>query len=137
MLRLGDVSTTIGAIASAAWVVRRGLNVSRVEHWYVEITIPSDHDDTRFEINIYPEEWGVVFRRGSRVSSIRVTDIAFVHGNDDHRLHALVRDLEGVDELLCVIEQRFEVTLFRMRAMVRSNLPGAARVVRPWLIGAR
>jgi hypothetical protein len=128
---------TPGAAASAAWIEQQGLDVSRTPHWYVEITIPSDEPDTRFELNLYPEEWGIVFQRGSRVSSIRVTDIAFVHGLDDHRLISQVPPLERIHDLLGLIERRYDIALFRMRANVRSNLARAVAVVRPWLVGAR
>ena len=132
-----NTSTTIGGAASAAWIEQHGLDVSRAAHWYVEISIPTDSADTRFEINIYPEEWGIVFRRGSRVSSIRVTDVPFVHGLDDHRLISQLPALERIDDLLGLIEQRYDVAFHRMRATVRSNLPRATAIVWPWLVGAR
>jgi hypothetical protein len=130
-------STTIGAAASAAWIERQGLDVSATPHWYVEIAIPSDDVDTRFEINIYPEEWGIVFRRSTRVSSIRVTDVPFVHGLDDHRLLSHLPALEQIDDLLALLELRYDVAFHRMRASVRSNLVRSTAVVRSWLVGAR
>jgi len=129
--------TTIGAAASAAWAEQQGLDVSRTPHWYVEISVPTDSADTRFEINVYPEEWGVVFQRGNRVSSIRVTDIPFVHGLDDHRLLKDLPELAKIDDLLASLERRYDVAFHRTRATVRSNLIRATAIVRPWLVGQR
>ncbi len=127
------LSKTIGALASSAWLARRKLDASRIAHWYVEITIASDMPDTRLEINIYPEEWGFVFRRGKRVSSIRVTDVAFVHGLDDYQLLRDTPSLEGIGDLLATLERCYGARFLRDRPTVRSNLVRAAAVVRPWL----
>lgn len=123
---------TMGAAASAAWTEQHGLEV-----WYVEISIPTDTEDTRLELNIYPEEWGVIFRRGNRVSSIRVTDIAFVHGHDDYRLLHEVPSLDRIDDLLALLERRHDIAFQRIWTTVRSNLIGAPSIVRSWLVGPR
>ena len=131
------MNQTAGAAASTAWLEERGLDAAHTPHWYIEITIDSDTVETCFELNIYPEEWGFVFRRGARVSSIRVTDIAFVHGRDDHQLLADTPSLANIGELLAWIERRYDVVLHRTRATVKSNLVRATAVVRPWLVSAR
>lgn len=131
------ISKTAGAAASAAWCQERDLDVTDVSHWYVEIAIPTDIDDTRFEINIYPEEWGVVFRRGVRMSSIRVTDVPFIHGRDEHRLLAVLPALERIGELLSSLERQYDVAFHRERAAVHSNFARATMIVRRWLIGSR
>jgi hypothetical protein len=127
------LSKTVGALASGAWLEQRGLDASRVPHWYVEITIGTDSPDTRLEVNIYPEEWGFVFRRGQRVSSIRITDVAFVHGVDEHRLLAETPSLERICDLLATLERRHAMTFLRDRPSVRSNLVRATSVIRPWM----
>ena len=81
---------------SVAQARRASISASAVAHWYIEITLASDIADTRLELNLYPEEWGFVFRRGTRVSSIRVTDIPFVHGFDDHGLLGKTPELERI-----------------------------------------
>jgi hypothetical protein len=134
---MNATSKILGAAASAAWIEARGLDATRVPHWYVEITVESDSLDTRFELNIYPEEWGFVFRRGTRVSSIRVTDLPFVHGPDEYQLLAQTPELGDIVDLLDQLERRFDLTFQRYRATVRSNLVRAAAVVRPWLAGSR
>ncbi len=134
---MNAIDQTTGAAASAAWLEARGLDTTRTPHWYVEITIESDSPDVRFELNIYPEEWGVVFRRGARVSSIRVTDVAFVHGLDEHGLLSQLLGLDRIGDLLVQLERRFGLTFLRTRATVRTNLVRATAVVRPWLLGSR
>src|SRR5689334_10664491 len=52
-----NAGRTRGAADSAAWADQRGLDISRAAVWYVEVTIPTDLDDTRLEINIYSDEW--------------------------------------------------------------------------------
>jgi hypothetical protein len=129
--------TTLGAAATAAWVRQHGLDVARTPHWYVEISVPTDSVDIRLEINLYPEEWGVVFRRGNRVSSVRVTDVPFVHGLDDHKLLSELPELARIDDLLAVLERRYDVAFHRTRVTVRSNLTRATAIVRSWLVGQR
>jgi hypothetical protein len=123
---------TLGAAESATWLQRRGLTASK-PHWFVEIAIEADSPDTRFELNIYPEEWGFVLRRGSRVSSIRVTDVAFIHGQDDHDLLALTPSLDKVGNLLAEIQRRHGMIFRRTAATVRTNLVRATVAVRSWL----
>lgn len=127
----------IGAAASAAWIEQHGLDASRTPHWYVEITIPTDSPGVQFEINIYPEEWGVIFRREHRVSSLRVTDIPFIHGLDEHRLLPDLPPLDRIDDLLALLERREGLAFHRARATVRSNLNRATSMVRAWLVGKR
>jgi hypothetical protein len=126
---------TLGSRASAAWLEQRGLDARQTPHWYVEITLAARHasDEVAFALNIYPEEWGYVLRAGSRVSSIRVTDVVFVHGKDDHQLLPLTPELDHVGELIALIETRTLVAFRRSRAAVRSNLVRASSVVRAWL----
>ncbi len=119
-------------MASAAWLRNQGLETEN-PHWYLEITIPADSVGVRFELNIYPEEWGFVFRHGRRVSSIRVTDVSFVHGQDDHNLHGITPALDGIKELLTKIERQHSIVFHRTRATSNTNLVTAAAIVRPWL----
>lgn len=78
-----------------------------------------------------------MFRRGHRVSSIRVTDVQFVHGLDDHHMLKDLPDLTKIDDLLALLERRYDVAFHRTRATVRSNLVRATAIVRPWLVGQR
>jgi hypothetical protein len=129
---------TQGAAASAAWLDLQGLDAARTPHWYVEITIPSTSaSDSRFELNIYPEEWGFVFRRGPRISSVRVTDVPFVHGRDDHKLVDEVPPLAEIHRLLDSLEARHGMELLRTKTTVKSNLVRASAIVRAWLVSHR
>ncbi len=127
---------TIGASESRAWLEHTCLDPNGERHWYVEVALESDEPGTRLELNIYPDEWGFVFRSGNRVSSIRITDRAFVHGSDDHQLLAHVPALESVPTFLGTLEERFGVTFIRHRAVVRSTLVRASSIVKPWLVFA-
>lgn len=130
------LTPTLGAAASASWLEARELDVRATPHWFVEIAIDSRTLDSRFELNIYPEEWGFAFRRGTRASSIRITDIAFVHGLDDFQLQPRTPALERIADLLRELEQRHEIAIDRANARVRSNLVRAKAVVRAWLLAA-
>jgi hypothetical protein len=129
--------TTLGSQAAAAWAAQVGLDVAGTPHWYVEIELHTDPVEAQLDLNIYPEEWGVVFRRGNRVSSIRVTDVPFVHGKDDHGLLTGLPELARFDELLAMLERRYDVVFQRTHPAVRSNLRRALASVRPWLVGSR
>lgn len=124
---------TLGARESTRWLDERGLDGSRTPHWFVEISIDSARRDTRLELNIYPEEWGFVLRRGPKVSSIRITDVPFIHGLDDFQLLAETPALDELGGLITRLEHRFELRFLTVRAAVRSNLVRAAAMVRPWL----
>ncbi len=89
--------------------------------------------DTRFHLNVYPEEWGVFFCHGSRSSWVRVTDEPFVHGRDDHGLLGEEPELGKIGLLLHTLESRYRVRFRRDRALVRTNLPGGDRAIRDWL----
>ncbi len=127
---------TLGAQASAAWLEARGLASGRVPHWYVEVELRCEDPGTVVDINVYPEEWGYVVRHAGRVSSVRITDVPFVHGRDEHRLLGTTPTLDRIGELLGNLEIRFDVSFERARATVRSNLPRAIPIVRLWLAGA-
>lgn len=124
---------TIGAAASATWLDQLGLDASRAPQWYCEIVIPTDRTDTRLELNIYPEEWGVIFRREQHLSSIRVTDVPFIHGVDDDHLLSDLPTLDRVVDLLAKLEQRFELDFRISRVTTHSNFARVTTLVRAWL----
>ena len=127
--------TTLGARASDRWLRERGFDASPNPRWYVEITLHPQEiaEDATFELNLYPEEWGYMFRRGAQVSSIRITDVPFVHGRDEHRLLGSTPPLEEIGTLIALLEKRHAITFQRTQASVRSNLTRAASIVRAWL----
>ena len=114
-----------------------------MQSWQVEIAMdvvdhaaPSEFDETvatRFHIDLYREEWGVYFCHQGKWSWIRVTDVAFVHGRDDHRLLDWIPALKDVKTLLRRLEQMHRITLRRDHAAVHTNLPQLAPAVRRWL----
>ncbi len=139
---LPPLHATIGAQAAASWLRERRLG-ARQQPWYVEVaidvtdrpvSITFSHDtDTRFHLNVYPEEWGVFFCHGSRASWIRVTDQPFVHGRDDHSLLAQRPELHKIGYLVHALEARYGVEFRREHALVRTNLVSGQRAIRAWL----
>lgn len=132
---------TVGARASREWMTARGLEAE--QSWFVEIAIDvfdrpasstyTTDADTRFHINVYPEEWGMFFCHGSRASWIRVTDLAFVHGRDDHRLIDEVPVLPNIGGFLRDLERRYRLAFRRDQAMIHANVAGAETAIRSWL----
>jgi hypothetical protein len=120
---------TLGADAAARWLA--ALALTPVPRWFCEIGLA--HDDARFELNIYPEEWGFAFHHKDRSSWIRVTDIAFVHGRDDFGLLAETPDLLAIAAVLARIESSHGVPFPRANADVKTNLENAAEPIRAWL----
>lgn len=135
------IQITAGAQAALTWLRERRLGSSKP--WFVEIaldvgerpvSITFSHDtDTRFHLNVYPDEWGVFFCHGSRASWIRVTDEAFVHGRDDHGLLADLPQLSHIGYLLRALEDRYGAKFQRDHALVRTNLVSGQKAIREWL----
>lgn len=118
----------------ARWIEQVGLSTLNRANWYVEVSIPSEQRDTRCELDVYPAEWRVIFRRGLRVSSVRVTDVAAVRGRDDDRLLNVFPSLDRFRNLLTLLEHRFDLAFDRTGAVVSSNLVRAAPILRSWLL---
>lgn len=135
---------TVGAQGAATWLAARGLTPPpSLERWHVEIALdvvdepaPAEFDEataTRFHLDIYSEEWGVFFCHAGRASWIRVTDIAFVHGRDQHGLLVITPSLQDVGRLLRLLERQHQVKFQRAHASVRTNLASAEPPIRAWL----
>ncbi len=127
--------------AAAAWAAERGLTPVD-KSWDIEIrleiaprqaTLEVDEGATRFELLIYAEEWGFRFAHAGRTSWIRVTDIAFVHGSDDHRLLELTPRLQDIASLVRELENRHALQFLRDHATIRSTIPNAELAIRSWL----
>jgi hypothetical protein len=123
--------TTLGAEAADRWLMALGLPM--LPRWHVEIAVLAD-GDSRFDLDLYAEEWGFRFDHAGRVSWIRVTDVPFVHGRDDFRLLAKTPDLLGINALLCDLEVDHGIAFRRATASVRTNVPNADGIVRDWLL---
>jgi hypothetical protein len=112
--------------------------------WHVEIALdtsgarpPSEFDETtasRFQIDVYLEEWGVFFCHAGRCSWIRVTDAVVVHGRDDFQLLPLLPPLEKLGRLLRHVEQQQGIAFHRQHAAIRTNVPSAELAVRAWVL---
>ena len=137
-------SLTEGAREAHAWVESLGLVCQKP--WYIEIALDtasgpasatySGDKDTRFHINVYPEEWGVYFCHAGHASWIRVTDQAFVHGRDDYNLIGELPELAKIGSLLAALEVSHGIAFSREHAFVHTNVSGAKAAVKKWLAGA-
>ena len=131
-----------GLLASAAWLAARGLQPLG-KTWDVEVALdvvtqPAtfDFDDitaSRLQLFIYAEEWGFRFAHDGRWSWIRVTDIPFAHGRDEHRLLTLTPPLKYIRDLVRELENRYSLHFHRDRAAVRTTIPNAEDAIRRWL----
>jgi hypothetical protein len=135
--------TTAGMLAAAAWLSQRSLSPPLVTSWHALVALgvtgevpAADADDrveTRFHVEIFAQEWGFFFCHGGRASWIRVTDIPFVHGRDDHRLLPVTPPLKEIGGLMRRLEQRHGLRFRRDLALVRTNLAGAEPAIRKWV----
>ena len=121
---------TPGAEAADHWLRALGLPVE--PRWYVETSIPAG--DSRFDLNVYAEEWGFAFHHAGRGSWIRVTDVPFVHGRDDFGLLARVPDLLAIHGLIAELERANAIVFQRDAANVRSSVRDVEGVIRDWLV---
>jgi hypothetical protein len=125
-------------LATAAWLLARGL-VPHASRWHVQVTIGTsdpvvDEDAaTLFRVELFSEEWGFWFRHAGKTSWIRVTDMPFVHGRDDHDLLAATPSLKNIGNLLRTLERRFDFEMQPRCALLRTNLIGAEIAIRDWL----
>ena len=124
------VGTNTGPLATAAWLLARGLTPTE-RNWSAEITLHAG--DARFAIEIFAEEWGFVFRHDDRQSWIRVTDIPFVHGHDDFELLPAVTTLRDIANVVREVENRHQLTFDRERAFIRTNVPNAEAAIAAWV----
>jgi hypothetical protein len=139
----GNTSSTAGALAAESWLRTRSVSPPAGQRWHVEISLdviagrpPTDYDEktaTRFDLNIYAEEWGVFFCHSGQASWIRVTDIAFVHGRDDFTLLASMPPLKDISLLLRRLERTHNLNFQRQHALVKTNIVGAEAEIRAWI----
>jgi hypothetical protein len=135
------ISPHTGPIAAASWLAAREI-VPPTPSWSAEIIFPSaehltdlDFDEnvhTLFKLDIFAEEWGFKFCYRGRLSWIRVTDIRFVHGRDDHELLPVTPPLRNIGSLLAQIETRYDIAFPRTHADVVTTIPGAEDAIRAW-----
>lgn len=133
-----------GATAARDWITSRRIPPPGLR-WMVEIQLdvrdapaPADFNvdtDTRFHIEIYAEEWGVFFCHAGRASWIRVTDVPFVHGRDDHHLLARTPELGKIGDLLRALEREHSLHFSREHARVDTTLGNAETAIRRWVRG--
>jgi hypothetical protein len=131
-----------GPLASAAWLVGRDL-FPKEPRWFVEVSLDAgeapassvfdERTASRFHIEIYSEEWGFQFCQAGRMSWIRVTDVPFVHGRDEHDLLREVPPLKDIGALIRTLEQRHAITLSREHALIRTSIQDAEETISRWV----
>jgi len=99
----------------------------------VELALDVAGQDTQFQLDVYAEEWGFQFRHEGRASWIRVTDVPFVHGQDEHGLLRRTPRLRDIALFVAELEREYAVRFDRESARVHSNIPGAATIVKSWI----
>jgi hypothetical protein len=128
------LSPNTGPLASASWLVAREL--APKGRWWVEIALETEDrfgHAARFQIEIFSEEWGFLFEHGRKSSWIRITDIPFVHGSDDHALLRETPPLRDIGRLVSALEARFEVSFPRAEAVIRTSLLDSVTTIREWV----
>ena len=134
----------IGPQATATWLRARSMAAPPATlRWHIEIALgldeaelPPEFDEaqaSRFHLDLYAEEWSLFFCHGGKASCVRITDLAFVHGRDEHALLAIVPPLRDIGMLLRELERRHGIQFQRKHAVVRTNLANAEPAVRSWL----
>jgi hypothetical protein len=132
------ISSNTGPLATTAWLIERGLS-SREPRWFVEIMIgtsdgfPDKDAATLLRIELFSEEWGFWFQHDNKVSWIRVTDLRFVHGRDEHSLLRETPALGNLGALVRALEKRFDVRFVVETPLIRTNLFGAEPAINEWL----
>ena len=106
--------------------------------WFVEIELPasgkSEADPmAKLLLEVYAEEWGYRFERDGRVSWIRVTDMPFVHGRDDHQLLPQTPPLQKIGGLLRDLEKTHSIAFQRDGATIRSNVQDDEGAIPRWI----
>jgi len=126
------LSTNTGALSASAWLVDRGITPVD-QRWFVELALDVPGQDTQFQLDVYAEEWGFQFRHEGRTSWIRVTDVPFVHGQDEHRLLGRTPRLRDIALFVAQLEREHAVRFDRESPWIHSNIPGAATIVKSWI----
>jgi hypothetical protein len=135
------LSSNTGPLACAAWLVDRGLSAAPVS-WTIVIAFDAAGDAkidsfdeataTRFQLELFPEEWGFRFCHRGRASWIRITDIAFAHGRDEHELLAERPRLKDIGQILRRLESRHEIAFDRTRPLIDSTIAESDQPLRIW-----
>jgi hypothetical protein len=129
-----------GPLASGQWLRALGIEPTTAT-WFARIAFDADpqalfdvdeRTATRFELEIFDNEWGFKFCHVGKLSWIRVTDEPFAQGGrDEHALLPLVPPLREIGALLRAIERMYAIQLRRNGPLVRTDLPNKS-AIREW-----
>jgi hypothetical protein len=124
------LSANTGPIASAAWLAAREL-YPKDPKWHAVATLPAN--GARFQLEIYAEEWGFQFEIADRQSWIRVTDVPFVHGRDDHGLLPRTPSLRQIGRLVRSLESAHGLEFDRAAAKIDTTIADGDGPIRAWI----
>ena len=125
------LSANTGPIASAAWLTAREL-YPKEPRWHCVIAMDARLGSS-LELEIFAEEWGFRFTHDGKESWIRVTDVPFVHGRDDHELLSKIPPLRDIGTLVRTLERRYRLRFLRRRAAIRTSIAHGDRAIRRWI----
>lgn len=124
------MSANTGPIASAAWLAAREL-YPKDPKWHAVATLPAE--GARFQLEIYAEEWGFVFEIADKQSWIRITDVPFVHGRDDHGLLSRTPPLRQIGKLVRSLESAHAIKFDRDGAQIDTTIADGVDAIRTWI----
>jgi hypothetical protein len=139
------ISPHTGPMASAAWLAARDLipletkwsatiTFDGAEHHGTDPTVFDEATGTRFRIDIFAEEWGYQFCYRGRSSWIRVTDVRFAHGRDEHELLAVTPPLREIGRLLTSLESRYDIAFPRHAVDVTTTIKDGVDPIKRWAL---
>jgi hypothetical protein len=123
-----------GILASAGWLVARGLYIQPDKPWRVDIVVPcAEYATTSLAVHIRNEDWSIAFDHAGKRSSILIKEVAPEAQPDDHALLGIVPPLKELGLLLRYLEERFAIRLQRGSATVEATIAGSEPIIRAWV----
>lgn len=128
----GLSTTTAGALASTAWLRKRGLTPPYDRAWRVELGLQTESESSAFTIEIAHDEWGFRFTHGQQSSWIRIKSLPFIYDRDDFWLLTRTPPLREISTFVRLIEHEHQLSFSRRRVSVATDLPNVEREARAW-----
>ena len=138
---LRGLPSTAATLAVDAWFYERGIKQPSVA-WRIDVTLDNELRptrefaeaiDTRFQLFMRHDEWGVYFCHAGRVSRLRVTDLVRPELRDDHHLANGTPPLRRIGTLIRELETRHCLQLRRSNAEIMTTVPETEPIVRAWI----
>jgi hypothetical protein len=88
---------------------------------------------TRFHLDVYTDEWGVMFIHGGKTSHVRKIGDLLDGSGDPHGLQRRLPALSEIATLVRALEAEHGIAFKRDHALVRTNLAGGKKLVGAWI----